>query len=349
MTLQKVLPREKLNGSPMNAGTLRPSGKLWPTGEWSLGYARVKGDDRSDIPHIADTPGGFGDTSRPEGPGCFAPLDLRDVPNSHSRPRRGLKGITGHGRHMVKSVGALINRHYPRHRVTFATITLPPMPQEQRACAVKAWPEIVRQLLQYLSRKLERSGVPQVVCSVSEVQPKRLTNSGEGYLHLHLIWLNVPAKHGRWSVCPVSLSAWFESLLRRVVDGFEEGRVNVDVKRVNGLIACYMAKYMSKGSSTLAEAQEDWGEDVTPPTWYNLTAVARRWVYENVRKGAAVGAALDTWLNYAFDTGVDEVYAFLRPIEAVIGDREVIIGWRGRFHDGVRADLESMLQSLDIE
>lgn len=121
--------------------------------------------------------------------------------------------------------------------------------------------------------------------------------------------------------------------------------MNVDVKRVTGKIACYMAKYMSKGSAQLKEAQEDWGEDVTPPTWYNMTATARRWVYASLCQGFDTGAALDMWVNFAFDTDVDSVFAFLRPIEAMIGEREVIIGWRGRFAEGVDNDARAMLGS----
>jgi len=87
---------------------------------------------------------------------------------------------------------------------------------------------------------------------------------------------------------------------------------------------------------------------VTPPTWDNLTSAARKWVYANVRKGRQTGAVLESFLHFALDTNCDEVYAFLKPITRDLGKWEVIIGWRGRFQDGVVQDARDMLHSADI-
>lgn len=277
------------------------------------------------------------------------PFDLSDIPNSQARAKRGLKGITGYGRNMVKGLGAMMNRLYPHHRVTFGTITLPPMSPDQRRAVVESWSEVVRQTLQRLALLAKQKGLPTLICSVSEVQPKRLASHGEGYLHLHLIWLNCPGRAGKWTVDPVALNSWFNDLLIRLVPGYSGERVNVDVKPVDGEVARYMAKYMSKGSEVLAEAQADWGEGCCPSTWWNMTATARKLVKDNTFTGPAAGRILETLVECECGETDDGLFAYLRPVRVWLNDVEVTMGWRGRMHDPVAADVRGMLQSLIIE
>lgn len=348
MSLSKYLPAENLKGTPSRTPASYPSGTLWPTGEWSLGFSREQSDStewhenplqvsQRALDHISD-----------DWALARFPLDLSDAPNSHKRPPRGLKGITGYGRNMVKSFGALVNRDFPHHRTTLCTLTLPVLPREQRSQVVREWPSLTRQLLQWLNRRLGQLEVPQVVCSVSEVQPKRLTSHGQGYLHWHLLWLNIPARSGSWSICPNELREWLATALARVLQCSSVGHVNVDVKAVKGEVARYMAKYMSKGSEELREAQGDWGEDVTPSTWWNMTATAREWVKSNTFKGRAVGSLLDSVLQNCWDTSDLSCMAFIRQVELMLDGALVTVGWRGRFEPVTLEHLTGVLNSADI-
>lgn len=343
--LQDLLPPDRLTRSPSPSSAYVPSGTLWPTGEFSLGYAKHAGDDGQWLPHLADSPDGWlASGEEPEG---LPPLNLSDAPNSHKEfgPAlpRGLNGITGYGRNMVKSFGALVNRHYPHHRVTMGTITVPPMSSTARGSLVREWPQLLRQLLQWLSRHLEAAGLPELICSVSEVQPKRLAESGEGYLHLHVLWLNKPGKRGGWALAPNDIRSWVSAFLERRVEDYSSGHVNVNVKPVTGEVSRYMAKYMSKGSEELAEAMQDWGFGICPPTWWNMTKLARDWVKSHVHKGRLPGELLEQFLQYAWNTDPDAVFAFIRQIDMEWEGASLTVGWRGRLHPEVYESALAML------
>lgn len=347
--LSDYIPKGRLKGFAHRTATSYPSGKLWPHDEWSYGMVRPRGDGGKwhEDPYVGM---GVDDVAMASRDGRSpVPLNLRDTSNSHKPAKRGKNGITGYGRNMVKAAGAVVNRTWPNHRVTFGTITLPPLPPEQRRAVVENWAEIVRQTLQRLARLAERQGLPKVIVSVSEIQPKRLRQHGEGYLHLHLIWLNHPGKAGNWAVDPCDVRAWFGALLYRLIPGYTGGHVNVNVKPVDGAIARYMAKYMSKGSEQLAEAWEDWGFDAFPSTWWNMTAMIRKLVKEQTLDGPEVGRLLETLVSADCGESGEGLFAYLRPVNIWIGEALVNMGWRGRMHPEVAEDCRGMLKSFDIE
>lgn len=348
MAISELLPKQNVRGFASKQAARYASGTLWPHGEWSLGWAKERPDGGQwhEDPYVGL---GVDDVAMAQRAAeGRRTLNLSDVPNSETRQRRGGRGITGYGQQMIKAAGHLLQERWPSHRKTLGTVTLPEMSHEARREVVEAWPQLTNELLKWLTRKLEQRGVPPVVCSVTEVQPKRLQASGKGYLHWHLLWLNVPAKRGRWSVCPVELRAWVDSALIRHCPSYTGGHVNVNTKRVEGVVAAYMAKYMSKGKQMIAEACEDWGEGNTPRTWWNMTKPCREMVKAATHRGRDAGRVLETFLYFALDTDCDEVYAFLRPIVRDLGKWEVIIGWRGRFSPGVDKDARGMLGFPDI-
>lgn len=342
-TLETWLPRERLSGRPSSIPASYASGTLWPHGEWSLGYAKERpdGGEWHEDPYVGLGVDDVGMEER-EAEGR-RPLNLSDAPNSHTRPRRGLKGITGYGQQMVKAAGHMLQERWPQHRKTLGTVTLPPMSREARAEVVDAWPELTRELLQWLSRRLERKGLPKAVVSVTEIQPQRLQAEGEGYLHWHLIWLNRPGRKGNWAIDPCDVRAWLDGLLRRHSPSYLGGHVNVNVKPVDGVVAAYLAKYMSKGKQQVAEALEDWGDDNCPRTWWNMTKGLRETVKAATTKGRQTGKLLERVLHWYLDDASQDCYEFLKPIVMDFEGWEAIIGWRGRFNDETREATRSLL------
>jgi hypothetical protein len=100
---------------------------------------------------------------------------------------------------------------------------------------------------------------------------------------------------------------------------------------VEGKVAAYLAKYMSKGKQMVAEAMEDWGEDNSPRTWWNMTAAARQMVKAAVRKGRDVGSILEYNLSRGFETNAESHFEFLRKVEVEHDGHSYTAGWRGRF------------------
>jgi len=343
--LQDLLPPERVKGYASKHAAHYPSATVWPHGEFSMGYGkrRPDGGDWHEDPFVGL---GLDDVEMAERAAQgAAPFDLSDAPNSTKTVSRGKKGITGFGQQMIKAGGFLMARDYPRHRVTMGTVTLPPMTREARREVVEAWPDLTRELLRALSRRLERQGLPKLVCSVTEVQPKRLAETGEAYLHWHLLWLNVPGRRGNWAINPVELSAWLSNLLQRRISSYQGGYVNVDVKAVEGEPARYLAKYMSKGKQQVAEAMEDWGEDCCPKTWWNMTADLRILVRENTFRGEVTGYLVQDVMTQAFLGELDDWFAFLRHVEIEVEGRSVTVGWRGRFQPDVFNDVYGLLKS----
>ncbi len=159
--LENLLPREKLNKKPSSVPSRYSSGTIWPHGEWSLGYA----SEAPDNPEWHENPLQVSQRAeegiRADWAIAQFPLDLSDASNSTKAPPRGQNGITGYGQQMVKACGFLMGDLWPQHRKTLGTVTLPPMSPEARKEVVEAWPDLTRELLRWLSRRLERQGLPQ--------------------------------------------------------------------------------------------------------------------------------------------------------------------------------------------
>lgn len=365
MSLQQYLPASELKRRPRPKGDWYCSGTLWPHGEFSYGYAQSEGDDRRWHEHVlqvseaalsshCDGSGAaFAVDSFEEARGLLMwyeggeaegpPLYLSDTPNSHKHAVRGSGGITGYGQQMIKACGYLMGEKWPRHRKTLGTITLPEMSEQARREVVEQWPALTRELLQWVSRSLKRRGLPQVVCSVTEVQPKRLQGSGEGYLHWHLLWLNSPSPHGDWAIAPNDLRAWLCELLLRKIPSYQGGHINVNTKPAHGGIATYLAKYMSKGKQEIAEAMADWGEGICPKTWWNMTKPARDMVNAATFRGARVGAVLEECVELACASDPAESFDYLSPIVMEIGDTLRQVGWVGRFRPGLLPTVRAVL------
>lgn len=346
--LSAFLPEQHLKGVASKDGAWYTSGTLWPHGEWSYGFARSRGDggDWHECPARVSAKAEERETEG--GVWGFLPLDLSVPVNSTKRARRGLKGMTGYGQQMIKAGGHLMEHLWPHHPKTLGTITLPRMSQAARREVVAEWPNLVRELLRWQCRKLKKLGLPEALLSVSEIQPKRLAVSGEACLHLHQLWLNSPIRGSRYSFDPNEIRAFVDKLLRRFSPSYEGGFVNVDTKAVEGTVAAYMAKYMSKGKGQIAEAVEDWGEDNCPRTWWNMSKPMRDAVKARVLKGPAVGEKLEQVLTMAIDYGTEECYAFLMPIMMDFGEKMRLMGWRGRFLPGLDGVVRSVLGCSDI-
>lgn len=373
-----------MSTSPTTRYDYVPSGKIWPSGDFSCGRRRIdwagegRPDLRSEIRRIDDgdygdlPPGwtyeGLGRVSFDEGcegrvrwcdadawvpagaDGPAVPLTLASVPNSHTVSNRteryGRNGITGFGKKMVKSAATLIQRKYGKSRTTFCTISFPVLPQNLREELARHWPELLRQLVQWLSRQLERQGVEPEICSVTEIQPKRLEEYGEAYLHLHLIWGNPWARGGNWAVSANRCRSWIEGFLIRKGIWLDDSWVRVNVQPVRKSAAAYLAKYMSKGTAEIEAMAADLGWSVVPRQWWNLSKAARDWVKRETVSGQIVGELLEGAIDGLFRFGGwHEMFWSLHEAMLVVGDKSFGVGWYGCLREQFRQDLLQMLDS----
>ena len=289
-----------------------------------------------------------------ESDGAATPLTLANVPNSHnrrSRPDRyGKSGMTGYGKRMVKSAATLIQRRFTAARTTFCTISMPRLPADLRKELAMCWPELLRQLLQWISRRLERQGLPPVVVSVSEIQPKRLKGYGEAYLHLHLVWGNHWAKAGNWALDAREIRSWIERFLSRRGIWNDGCWARVNVQPVKKSAAAYLAKYMSKGSDEIAAMAADLGWESIPSQWWNMTKAARDWVKGEMAHGDDVGLLVLAVVESVFAHAVpfQEVFYSLHEVMLDIDGRSRGVGWRGVMRESARKELLQLLDTKSL-
>lgn len=376
-----------LLGKPQRHSTYVPTGRIWPSGDFSLGYRKVEADSRTDYAdHVTRID--RGEMACPVRPGwavgkhgfpvvddaalglegnrealsvaaeCEAheryaatPIgerfDLTTPANSHKgnarREKYGRNGITGLGRKMVKSAATLIQK-MPGKRITFATVTMPPLAQHLRRELALAWPEFLNRLIQWLSRRLKSAGLPALICSVTEIQPKRLQALNEGYLHLHLVWPNHYAKSGNWAVDVGHLKTWCSEFLQARGLWESDSWVNVDTQQVKKTAAGYLSKYMSKGSSEVEQFADDCGWDAVPSQWWNLSKPARDLVKKYTRKGDDVGHLLQAVVQHSL--GFQELSQFHVLCPAIVNydGKERIAGWFGVVTAEFRRELLALLK-----
>lgn len=267
-------------------------GFLWPNGEFSFG--RVKTVERpvaglpvadlnlwpngdASVEHCLDRLEGRIDCSPTSG------LGLSNVPNSH-RPeddegnqdakRRGSKGLTRHGAKMVRSGAYLIERQAPTHTVSFATLTLPDLDERARVGVMGQWHQILRVFFQRLGRHLVRAGLPGEVVYVVEMHPKRGTQTGELYPHIHCLFQGKRFQfQGAWAISPAQLgSIWKEVVCHLVPESggcWKKSHWNIQcvLKSCEG----YLGKYLSKGLSRSAMKDEDFATQWPIRSWYGCT------------------------------------------------------------------------------
>lgn len=336
-TLSDYLAVERLKGKPNRAGAKRLSGKLWPTGEFSFGTFTERPDealdDREVERHWDDAP---------------APLNLTNLPNSRTPPqcvlsagpegqkkpkekrgKYGKRGITGYGKKMLKSAGKLLQDRPQGYRLTFCTITLPPFPQSVRRAVSEGWGKMLNRLLEFLYRRLHRQGLPKAIICATEVQPGRLRETAEAYLHLHLVWPNHRRRQKGWAIAPNDLRDWMVSYLESHYSLSDVGHVNVNTQQVKKSASNYIAKYISKGSEEVQAVIADVGEEGLPGQWWSMTKPLKEWVWLAMEAGEVTGERLHQWLNYAWDYDNFELFRYIYHVEVPINGVLVTVGWRG--------------------
>jgi hypothetical protein len=221
---------------------------------------------------------------------------------------------------------------------------MPTLPRQLRRELALCWHEFVRQLLQILTRWLKKQGLPPLVCSVTEIQPGRLSEHQEAYLHLHLVWPNHWARSGNWAIDVDRLRSWCSDFLQSRGLWCDGAWVNVDTQRVRKTAAGYLSKYMSKGSAEIEAFAADCGWDAVPGQWWNLTKPARDLVKRWTRKGEDVGHLLNEMIAFVFNAGDLSGFHWMQEIVLAFEDRKISVGWFGALTKEHRKEL---LQIID--
>ena len=211
------------------------------------------------------------------------------------RPRIGLKGITSKGKRMVRNACYLLERDVDKRFLTFATVTLPPLPETQLRELHQKWHKVIDAYRREIRRELRRSGLSGELVGVTEIQPKRYASTGYPILHGHFVW--VGRNRGcDWAIKP----ATHDSIWARAI-AVALPNTDIDVSKackmlpVKGSTESYLSKYMSKGGESISEVLRDGFEDWMPKQWWSLTRSLSKRIRREIRIfHHGIGWLLDT-------------------------------------------------------
>lgn len=267
------------------AGPMEPSGRLWPNGEFSIGYARAGGLERELTPsEYAQKWDGH--------------LGLSLPSNSHSRcdpgkPKRGTRGLTSHGKKVLRNAVWRMQRLYGKRCLSFVTLTLPDVTYEESWYISSNWSTIVRVFYQKLGRRLESRGLPGTYAGCTEMQPIRSGRDGHPALHLHFLVVGRRRPRGSWAIDPDEFREIWASVLEVYIGRPVDYDAVENVQMVRKDASSYMAKYVSKGCSMEEPPRSDETGWSLPTAWYNVSLRLRQWVLDQVRRSPGLMEAIE--------------------------------------------------------
>lgn len=281
------VPGRRYGGPP------EPSGKLWPNGELTLGYAPAGGLERADtVQEWADK------VCSPLAWQCCATLteDTRE----REKMRRGQAGLTSYGRRLLRNAVWFMQRRHTKGRLAFVTLTLPPMGYEEAWNVSSNWAQIVRVFYQRLGRFLERRGLPPQYAGCTELQPLRTATEEIPALHLHFVVVTKRRSERAWAVRPVEIREIWAAVVSPYLYGEKDWEACENVQAVRKDAGRYMSKYMAKGASWAKPVHHDSTGWTLPTAWYNISLVVKRWVKAAVR----TDSELMLWIEGVWRAGL---------------------------------------------
>lgn len=361
--------RARVGSYSLSSARRIPSGRLWPNGEFTLGYTR-DGDESDRPSEWAWTGEGRYLTSneleqrleamhelldeveafyRMSGELACSGLNLSNVWNSHKSveaKKKGLKGLTGWGSKMLRSACYLLESRLGTEDVVMVTLTVPTLQRAQRIRLAQQWGVLTNRLVQYLTRALVKAGRTPVIAGCVEIQSARLEKYRQGYLHLHLVCPAHSNTGGVWAIDASALRTWWKEAIERVIECPVTSLPRIETAIVEKSVEAYLAKYLSKGSGDdLEKFIADLGEGSVPGQWWFMSAPMRRAVVQGTRSGRNAGVLLDALVQTALSEGNPTQFAYLCPVDCALGGRPTLVGWVGKLPPEMLSDVMAMLST----
>lgn len=293
---------EKRRNDPLGYKT-NLSGKLYPNGEFTLGYVPPKRVSEKERQYDRDNESQYATVDRLEvsyrginiktesyfQEGHYeSSIGLSPLTNSHKnfktdRKPRGSKGITGLGKRTIRNAAWMQQKIFGKKKLGFLTVTLPSFPDRPDIISALAWDwsELVRQFTQEFTRAINRSGNQAIWAGCTEIQEKRLEKYGEVAPHLHIVY---HAHNGNydWFVSADRIRDIWKSIIEtRITHYFLEKmevdtKAAIDCKAVKKDAGAYLGKYMSKGRQVTDKMKEKGMSDMIPSNWWHCCVPLRQ-------------------------------------------------------------------------
>jgi hypothetical protein len=360
--------RAKLGAYSMSGRRMIPAAKVWPNGEFSLGYAwegeKVELKEELVLPAEA-----YGTTDEELDERLAAMLELLDeVERAYSVSGRlawrlltlssarnsrreaepikyGLHGITGQGTKMLRSAAFIMERDYGCSDVTMGTFTVPHLERNERVLLAQQWGSLTNRLVEYLRRELQAQGRPPIVAGCTEIQSARLESRSEGYLHLHVIW-PAHSNMGRlWAIEAGEVRTWWKRAIERIIGRELAVAPRVETAIVQKSVEAYLGKYLSKGSDDcLGQFVADLGYESVPGQWWFMSSYLKRKIKAETLTGRTLGSVLEAYIEHTVTSGTGAGFEWLRHVDLNLDGRLLAVGYVGRLDRATRDDLAMLLR-----
>lgn len=326
------------------------SGTLWPNGEFSFAYVP---EDVAEVTMAEEC--SWAQPGPGDGPEGAEPLDLTMLNNlltqnptgttPPERERYGLRGMTSEARRKVRSSAYLLQERYGKSRLSFLTLTVPPLGDvELERRLASRWHDAIRYLLGRIKRLLHHRGLPRCVVGVTEIQTKRYASTGQFPLHVHLVLVGRERSRGGWSIHYSEFRKAWAEVLEGIVGNPIETRYLENVKGVEKDAANYLGKYMSKSQNEIEKVLEDGNEWMLPKQWWFSTAEMKGWLKSRTCRGSATGVLLECLVEEIWDNPGDYPGLWLRKVSIRLDDFDYTAGWIGKMPQAWVDDLSGMLK-----
>lgn len=341
--------RERLGTTICSSGGKRVSGTLYPNGEFSFAYVPesvtevTRGEECSWADGLVND---YGTRA--------TPLDLtlldnlpeqnRTVTEGCQKARYGLKGMTSQARRKVRASAHLLQERYGKARLSFVTLTVPPLHdrKSERLLAAR-WSDAIRYLIRRLRLLLHQRGLPRCVVGVVEIQTRRYASTGQFPLHVHLVLVGRNRSRGAWGIHYSEFRQAWGDILQLIVGHPIETRYLENVKEVEKDAGNYLGKYMSKSQNEIEKVREEGNEWMLPKQWWFSTREMKNWLKSRTRRGAKCGQLLEMMVHEVWDSPGLYPDLWLRKVSIRLDDFDYTAGWIGKIPIEWVDDIFSML------
>jgi hypothetical protein len=319
-------------------------GKVYPNGEFVVWKPRVVYEDplkgMPTVPGVVDYVGTLVDMEFPEGQymeETVTPLGLSldpilNLPSDGGfelRARKGLQGITAHGRRMLRN-GCFI-----------ATLTLPSLSMEQGLVVQSRWSEVMQNFKNAFAKLCKKNGLPLKYCYCVEIQEKRSKREGWPVLHVHMVFPGRRSARGAWRITTSSFDAIWKAALERVLCEHVDVSSACNMQQVERSAEAYISKYLSKGANSIESWNSDDREAFFPHHWWGMSNELRARIRSGVYYGERIGKDLEYYLK-----DKDSV-VFSRRIEIEYQGAKYQVGIYGKLHSNVREEAMATWDKVD--
>lgn len=259
----------------------------------------------------------------------FEYLGLSPHANSHNRSKRGSKGISKYGARLVRNACYELEKRYGKDRISFLTLTIPPMSNQNLMSLIESWGEVVRKFHQWLRRQLIGKGLPPHIVGVTEIQTKRYLQSGFLGYHLHMAFVG-RQKGRQWVLTPRDFSAAWKRLVEAHLAHPEHSlcwSASARVERVLYSLESYLGKYLTKGSKEVANVALIHGEEFLVSSWHTISRELKELVLRERYRG---NGEVMKFLCELCEVHQEDVFLWLKKVHIVIEGVQIPWGWTGK-------------------